>query len=92
MWKTVKHLQQKLDFLIYAEITWRRKQSDNSRFDLLSLLIISSDENGQSMTDKEIRDAIMTLIFAGFETAAAALSWMLYWVHYIPEVSSKTIE
>lgn len=44
------------------------------------------------MTDKEIRDAIMTLIFAGFETAAAALSWMLYWVHYIPEVSSKTIE
>jgi cytochrome P450 family 110 len=68
IWKTVKHLQQKLDSLIYAEIIWRRKQEDDLRLDLLSLLVTSSDENGQLMTDKEIRDAIMTLIFAGFET------------------------
>ena len=91
IWKTVKHLQQKLDSLIYAEITWRRKQKDDLRSDLLSLLVTSSDENGELMTDREIRDAIMTLIFAGFETAAAALSWMLYWVHYIPEVREKLL-
>jgi cytochrome P450 family 110 len=91
IWKTVKHLQQKLDSLIYAEIIWRRKQEDDLRLDLLSLLVTSRDENGQLMTDKEIRDAIMTLIFAGFETAAAAMSWMLYWVHYIPEVREKLL-
>ena len=41
------------------------------------------------MTNEEIRQALLTLIFAGFETAAAASSWMLYWVHYIPTVKQR---
>ncbi|WP_019505904.1 cytochrome P450 [Pleurocapsa sp. PCC 7319] len=83
LWGKVRHLQQKLDSLIYSEIAWRRNQKERQKYDLLSLLATSSDENGQSMSDKEIRDALLTLIFAGFETAAAAMSWMLYWIHYI---------
>ena len=85
LWGRVKHLQQKLDSLIYSEIVWRRERKDSHKYDLLSLLATSSDEQGQSMSDREIRDALLTLIFAGFETAAAAMSWMLYWVHYVRE-------
>ena len=84
----VRHLKQKLDAQIMAEIVWRRKE-DKSRQDLISLLINSCDEDGRSMSDIEIRDAILTSIFAGYETAAAAMSWMLYWVHYVPEVRLK---
>ena len=91
IWQTVRHLKQKLDAQIYAEIAWRRKREDLSRQDLLSLLITSSDENGESMSDREIRDAVITLIFAGFETVAAALSWMLYWVYYVPSVRVKLL-
>ena len=91
IWQTVKHLKQKLDAQIYAEIAWRRKREDRSRQDLISLLITSSDENGESMSDREIRNAIVTMIFAGYETAAAALSWMLYWVYYVPSVKVKLL-
>lgn len=91
LWGRVKHLQQKLDSLIYSEIVWRRNQKDCQKYDLLSLLATSSDEHGQSMTDKEIRDALLTLIFAGFETAAAAMSWMLYWVHYVRGVREQLL-
>ena len=91
IWQTVNHLKQKLDSQIFAEIAWQRKHQDESRQDLFSLLIKSSDENGQSMSDREICDAIITLIFAGFETVAAAVSWMLYWVYYIPGVKAKLL-
>ena len=91
LWGRVKHLQQKLDSLIYSEIVWRRNQKDCQKYDLLSLLATSSDEQGQSMSDREIRDALLTLIFAGFETAAAAMSWMLYWVHYLRGVRERLL-
>ncbi|MEM7760431.1 MAG: cytochrome P450 [Cyanobacteria bacterium P01_A01_bin.40] len=91
LWGRVKHLQQKLDSLIYSEIVWRREREDSHNYDLLSLLATSSDEHGQSMSDREIRDALLTLIFAGFETAAAAISWMLYWVHYVREIREQLV-
>lgn len=43
------------------------------------------------MTDAELRDELMTLVFAGYETTTAALSWALYWVHYLPEIREKIL-
>jgi len=37
------------------------------------------------MTDQELRDELMSLMFAGSETTATAMSWALYWVHRLPE-------
>ena len=91
LWRRVKHIRQKLDSSIYSEIVQRRNQKDCSRRDFLSMLLNSTDERGQSITDREIRSALLTLIFAGFETAAAAMSWMLYWVHYVPEVRERLL-
>jgi cytochrome P450 len=43
------------------------------------------------MNDRELRDELMTLLFAGHETTATALSWALYWIHYLPEVKEKLL-
>lgn len=89
VWNKYKQLQQELKILIKAEIV---KDKGNNEKNLLSILTLAHDENSQKMTDREIYDAIMTLIFAGFETAAAATSWMLYWVHYIPGIKKRLSE
>ncbi|HYW21608.1 MAG TPA: cytochrome P450 [Nodularia sp. (in: cyanobacteria)] len=78
--------------LIYQEIQERRHHPESQGDDILSLLLSARDENGQGMTDVELRDQLMTMLFAGHETTAITLSWALYWVHYIPEVREKLLQ
>ncbi len=67
-----------VDDLIYAEIADRRHVSDlGERDDILSLLLQASHEDGSPMTDAELRDELVTLLVAGHETTATALSWSL---------------
>ncbi|NDJ22863.1 cytochrome P450 [Nostoc sp. B(2019)] len=84
--------RQQLDELLYAEIAERRRNNDAQRIDILSLLMSAHDEAGNSMTDQELRDELMTLLFAGYETTATAMAWSLYWVHQKPEVREKLIK
>ncbi|MBD2777692.1 cytochrome P450 [Iningainema tapete] len=81
-----------LDELIYAEIQERKQQLDPSRNDILSLMMATRDEQGQPMTDVEIRDELMTMLVAGHETTATALSWALYWIHHLPQVHEKLLQ
>lgn len=87
----IRHRQQ-LDELLYQEIRERRQQPEANGEDILSLLMSACDENGQPMTDVELRDELMTMLFAGHETTAIALSWALYWIHYVPEVRDKLLQ
>jgi cytochrome P450 family 135 len=65
-----------LDEVIYAEIARRRAQDDlGERADILSLLMLARDEDGQAMTDQELRDELVTLLLAGHETTATAVAW-----------------
>jgi len=84
--------KQQLDQLIYAEIAERRAENDANRIDILSLLMSSHDEAGNSMTDQELRDELITLLFAGYETTASAMAWALYWIHRQPEVREKLLQ
>jgi len=88
-WGRFLRQRQQVDQLIYAEIQERRQQPDPSRTDILTLLMTARDEAGQPMTDIELRDELMTLLVAGHETTASALTWALYWVHHLPEVQEK---
>ncbi len=47
------------------------------------------DENGEKMSDIQLHDELITLLFAGHETTATALSWALYWIHKYPEICDK---
>lgn len=65
-----------LDEGIYKLIAERRLAKDlEERDDILSMLLLATDEDGRGMTDAEVRDEIVTLIVAGHETTSTALSW-----------------
>ncbi|YAF93940.1 MAG: cytochrome P450 [Nodularia sp. CChRGM 3473] len=84
--------RQQLDELLYAEIAKRREQNDVDRIDILSLLMSAQDEGGNSMTDQELHDELITLLFAGYETTATAMAWALYWIHKTPAVREKLLQ
>lgn len=64
------------DALLYKEIALRRQATDlANRDDVLSLLLRAVDEQGQGMTDAELRDELMTMLAAGHETTATALAF-----------------
>lgn len=67
--------RQRVDELIYEEIARRRREPDDSRRDVLSMLLRARDEEGRAMSDVELRDELITLLEAGHETTATGLAW-----------------
>jgi cytochrome P450 len=65
-----------VDDLLYAEIAEHRSKPDLAeRDDILSMLMLAEFEDGGTMSDKELRDQLMTLLLAGHETTATGLAW-----------------
>jgi cytochrome P450 len=65
-----------LDRPTYAVIGQRRRAEDlDERRDILSLLLQAHTEEGEAMSDKELRDELLTLVLAGHETTANSLAW-----------------
>ncbi|HEY9610075.1 cytochrome P450 [Allocoleopsis sp.] len=90
-WGRFLRIKQQVRQLLYDEIRERRAQGDFSRTDILTLLLSARDEAGQPMTDEELHDELMTLLVAGHETTASALTWALYWIHHLPVVQDKLL-
>jgi cytochrome P450 len=63
----------RLDEVVYGII--RERHPGEDRGDLLSLLLLARDDNGVGMSERQIRDEVMTLLLAGHETTALALTW-----------------
>jgi cytochrome P450 len=81
---------QQFDNLIYR-IIQQKRVSGEDKGDLLSMLLHIQDEDGTRMTDKQLRDEIITLLIAGHETTALALSWAWYLLSQHPEVEQKLV-
>lgn len=77
-----------LDAILYRIIRERRAQGGD-RGDLLSMLLAAQDEDGATMTDRQVRDESMTLFLAGHETTANALSWALYLLARHPDARAR---
>jgi cytochrome P450 family 110 len=75
--------------ILNTEINRRKNDSKTLGEDILSLLVSARYEDGESMSNEEIRDELMTMLFAGHETTANSLAWSFYWVHYLPEIRVK---
>jgi cytochrome P450 len=91
-WGQFLERSRQIDKLIFAEIQSRRdepEQVSQNRTDILSMLMATKDEAGESLSNVELRDDLMTLLVAGHETTASALSWAFYWVHHQSEVLDK---
>jgi cytochrome P450 len=80
------------DGVIYAEIARRRAQEDlEDRADILSLLLLARDEDGQAMTDQELRDELVTLLLAGHETTATSVAWAIERLVRHPEKLARLV-
>jgi len=84
-----------LDSLIYGILRGRRANGEEAggRGDLLSMLLAARDEEtGEGMGDKQLRDEVMTILLAGHETTANALSWTWRLLARHPEIEDRLHE
>jgi cytochrome P450 len=87
--KRFERAKRRLDETIYRIIDERRR-SGKDHGDLLSMLLLSQDEEGTGgMTDEQVRDEVMTLFLAGHETTANALTWTWYVLSQHEEVEAR---
>jgi cytochrome P450 len=88
-----RRARDRLDATIYRMIGERRKSRED-RGDLLSMLLLATDVegDGSGMTDRQLRDEVMTIFLAGHETTANALTWTFYLLSQNPEAETRLFD
>jgi cytochrome P450 family 135 len=85
--------RQAVDELLYAEIARRRADPDLAeRTDVFSALLLAEDDQGQRLSDREVRDELVTLLLAGHETTAVGLAWTFDLLLHSPAVHEHASE
>jgi len=88
-----KSAQRILDESIQDMIDQRRQESASVKGDLLEMLMEARDEEtGEGMTDRQLRDELITLFSAGHETSANGLNWAFYMLDQHPDICKQVIE
>ena len=91
-WGRFIALRREADELLYEEIRARRADPKGDEGeDIFSLLLAARDEDGEPLTDSELRDELMTLLVAGHETTATALAWALERLTRTPAVLDRLL-
>jgi cytochrome P450 len=80
-----------LTALVYRIINERRGLPDQAA-DLLGMLLAARDDAGAGMSDKQLRDEVMTLLLAGHDTTALALTWALVLLAQHPSVNHELLD
>jgi cytochrome P450 len=91
-WRRMTSSRAVLDEIVFGEVARRRADPDPERQDILSLLVGARGEAGEAFTDREIRDQLMTLMFAGHDTSTSTVAFMLYELARHPDVVAKLVE
>jgi len=91
-WARFIRARDALDAALGAEIRQRRHATDlEQRGDVLSQLLLARDHEGRAMTEDEVRDELVTLLFAGHETTATSLAWAFDLLLHHPEALSRLV-
>ena len=91
-WRRLRRAIADADRLLYAEIADHRADPRLAeRTDALSMLVRASDEDGREMTDRELRDQLITLLLAGHDTTATGLAWALERLSRHPAVLQRAV-
>ena len=91
-WRKMNRSREVLDEIVFGEIARRRSHPDPGRRDILSLLVGARGAGGEEFSDREIRDQVMTLMFAGHDTSTSTLTFMLHELARHPEVTRRLHE
>jgi cytochrome P450 len=87
-WARLQATARKLDRLIYSEISHRRASGERGH-DILSLLLDAHDEDGNTLSDLQVRDEVMTLLFAGHDTTTSTVSFMFFELARHPHIVAR---
>jgi cytochrome P450 len=91
-WGRFVRLRADVHRMVAEEIAARRSTPDlNARRDILSLLIRADDDDGRELDDSELRDELMTMLLAGHDTTATALSWAFDLLVHHPPVLGRLV-
>lgn len=77
-----------LESLVGAEIARRRERGDDG-IDMLGSLIASTDADGRSLSDRQVLDHVLTLLFAGHDTTTSTVSFLIYELARSPEWADR---
>jgi len=88
-WARMLASRRVLEAIIMEEIARRRAGAQRGRLDVLSLLIGARGEDGSRLTDREIHDQVMTLMFAGHDTSTSTVSFLVYETARHPQVAER---
>jgi cytochrome P450 len=89
-WDRQQKATRALNGLIYSEISRRRSTGERGE-DVLSLLMDATDEHDAALTDSQIRDEVMTLLFAGHDTTTSTVAFMFYELARHPDVVARLL-
>jgi cytochrome P450 len=93
-WARMQRATRELDAVIYAEIASRRATRGSRgprRTDILAMLLEANDDDGARLSDRQIRDEVMTLMFAGHDTATSTVAFMFYELARQPEIVARLL-
>jgi cytochrome P450 len=91
-WRRLLASRKVLDEIVFGEVARHRADPDPERRDILSLLVGARGEGGEGFTDREVRDQVMTLMFAGHDTSTSTLTFMMHELARHPEVTARLLE
>jgi cytochrome P450 len=91
-WRKLVASRKVLDEIVFGEIARRRAAPDPDSRDILSLLLGARGEAGEAFTDQEVRDQVMTLMFAGHDTSTSTLTFTMHELARHPDVVSRLCE
>jgi cytochrome P450 len=86
-WHRQQQATRALNKVLYAEIARRRSSGERGE-DVLSLLLDAHDEDGEMLSDSQVRDEMMTLLFAGHDTTTSTVAFMFYELARQPHIAA----
>ena len=89
-WARLQAARKKLDGMLFDEIARRRDTGERGE-DVLSLLLDAEDEDGERLSDTQIRDEMMTLLFAGHDTTTSTVAFMFYELARHPHLADALV-
>lgn len=87
-WARFERHSQALDALLNEQLA-RRRADGRGGEDILTLLSSVRDEEGQPLSERELKDELLTMLIAGHETTAIGMAWALYWLLRTPEAKQR---
>jgi cytochrome P450 len=89
-WSRLINAARRLNRMIYAEIKQRRESGQRGE-DVMSLLLDATDEQGAALSNSQIRDEVMTLLFAGHDTTTSTVTFLFYELARNPQARAQLL-